>query len=113
MPWYEQQLSIFTPSITSAIPPEPLFSLLTNIPQVTFPICLKSHSLTGVSVGNLDDSQCGVTFTVETDGKNRDLEISLGYYDLAQSLETRGSGRTDTLYLSLNMRLSSDVINQS
>ena len=64
--------------MTSAIPPEPLFSLLTNIPQVTFPICLKSHSLTGVSVGHLDDSQCGVTFTVETDGKNRDLEISLG-----------------------------------
>ena len=80
---------------------------------MTIPICLKSDSLTGVSVGNLDNSQCGVTFTVETDGKNRDLEISLGYYDLAQSLETRGSGRTDTLYLSLNMRLSSDVINQS
>ena len=113
MPWYQQQLSLFTPSMTSAIPSEPLFSLLTNIPQVTFPICLKSHSLTGVSVGNLDDSQCGVTFTVETDGKNRDLEISLGYYDLAQSLGTRGSGRTDTLYLSPNMRLSSDAINQS
>ena len=113
MPWYQQQLSLFTPSMTSAIPPEPLFSLLTNIPHVTFPICLKSHSLTGVSVGNLDDSQCGVTFTVETDGKNRDLEISLGYYDLAQSLGARGSGRTDTLYLSPNMRLSSDAINQS
>ena len=81
MPWYEQQLSIFTPSRTSAIPPEPLFSLLTNIPQVTFPICLKCDSLTGVSVGNLDNSQCGVTFTVDTDGKNWDLEISLGYYD--------------------------------
>ena len=64
-------------------------------------------------MGNLDNSQCGVTFTVETDGKNWDLEISLGYYDLAQSLETRGSGRTDTLHLSLNMRLSSDVINTS
>ena len=99
--------------VTSAIPPEPLFSLLTNIPQVTFPICLKSDSLTGVSVGNLGNSQCAVTFTVETDGKNRDLEISLGHYDLAQSLGTRGSGRTDTLYLSPNMRLSSDAINQS
>ena len=110
MRWYQQQLSIFTPSITSAIPPEPLFSLLTNIPQVTFPICLKSDSLTGVSVGNLGNSQCAVTFTVETDGKNRDLEISLGYYDLAQSLGTRGSGRTDTLYLSPNMRLSSNAI---
>ena len=32
MPWYQQQLSLFTPSMTSAIPPEPLFSLLTNIP---------------------------------------------------------------------------------
>ena len=113
MPWYQQQLSIFTSSIISAIPPEPLFSLLTNIPQVTFPICLKSDSLTGVSVGNLGNSQCAVTFTVETDGKNRDLEISLGHYDLAQSLGTRGSGRTNTLYLSLNMRLSSDAINQS
>ena len=113
MRWYQQQLSIFTPSITSAIPPEPLFSLLTNIPQVTFPICLKSDSLTGVSVRNLGNSQCAVTFTVETDGKNRDLEISLGYYDLAQSLGTRGSGRTDTLYLSPNMRLSSNAINQS
>ena len=40
-------------------------------------------------------------------------EISLGYYNLAQSLGTRGSGRTDTLYLSPNMRLSSDAINQS
>ena len=87
MPWYEQQLSIFTPSRTSAIPPEPLFSLLTNIPQVTFPICLKCDSLTGVSVGNLDNSQCGVTFIVDTDGKNWDLEISLGYYDVAQSPE--------------------------
>ena len=113
MPQYQQQLSIFTPSITSAIPPEPLFSLLTNIPQVTFHICLKSDSLTGVSVGNLGNSQCAVTFMVETDGKNQDLEISLGYYDLAQSLGTRGSGRTNTLYLSLNMRLSSDAINQS
>ena len=56
MPWYQHQLSIFTPMITSAIPPEPLFSLLTNIPQVTFPICLKSDSLTGMSVGNLDSS---------------------------------------------------------
>ena len=99
--------------VTSAIPPEPLFSLLTNIPQVTFPICLKSDSLTGVSVGNLGNSQCAVTFTVETDGKNWDLEISLGYYDLAQRLGTRGSGRTNTLYLSPNMRLSSDAINQS
>ena len=105
--------SIFTRLVTSAIPPEPLFSLLTNIPQVTFPIFLKSDSLTGVSVGNLGNSQCAVTFTVETDGKNRDLEISLGHYDLAQSLGTRGSGRTNTLYLSLNMRLSSDAINQS
>ena len=87
MPWYQQQLSIFTPSITSAIPPEPLFSLLTNIPQVTFHICLKSDSLTGVSVGNLGNSQCAVTFTVETDGKNWDLEISLGYYDLAKVWE--------------------------
>ena len=113
MPWYQQQLSIFTSSIISAIPPEPLFSLLTNIPQVTFPIFLKSDSLTGVSVGNLGNSQCAVTFTVETDGKNRDLEISLGHYDLAQSLGTRGSGRTDTLYLTPNMRLSSDAINQS
>ena len=42
MPWYQQQLSIFTSSIISAIPPEPLFSLLTNIPQVTFLICLKA-----------------------------------------------------------------------
>ena len=98
MPWYQQQLSIFTPMITSAIPPEPLISLLTNIPQVTFPICLKSDSLTGVSVGNLDNSWCGVTLTVETDGENWDLEISLGYYDLAQSLGTRSSGRTDTIY---------------
>ena len=56
MPQYQQQLSIFTPSVTSAIPPEPLFSLLTNIPHVTFPICLKSDSLTGVSVGNLGNS---------------------------------------------------------
>ena len=113
MPWYQQQLSVFIPSITSAIPPEPLFSLLTNIPQVTFPICLKSNSITEVSVGNLDNSRCWVTFTVETDGENRDLEISLGYYNLAQCLQTRGSGRTDTLYLSLNMRLSSDAVNQS
>ena len=91
---------IFTPMITSAIPPEPLFSLLTNIPQVTFPICLNSDSLTGVSAGNLDNSQCGLIFTVRTDGENWDLEISLEYYDLAQSLGTRGSGRTDMLYLS-------------
>lgn len=84
MPWYQQQLSIFTPLITSAIPPEPLFSLLTNIPQVTFPICLKSDSLTGASVGDLGNSQGVVTFTIETDGKNQDLEISLGYYDLAK-----------------------------
>ena len=55
MPWYQQQLSIFTPMIISAIPPKNLFSLLTNIPQVTFPICLKIDSLTGVSVGNLDN----------------------------------------------------------
>ena len=103
MPWYQQQLSIFTPLITSAIPPEPVFSLLTNIPQVTFPICLKSDSLTGVSVRNLGNSQCAGTVTVETDRKNQDLEISLVYYDLAQSLRTRGSSRTDTLYLSLNM----------
>ena len=113
MPWYQQQLSIFTSSIISAIPPEPLFSLLTNIPQVTFPIFLKSDSLTGVSVGNLGNSQCAVTFTVETDGKNRDLEISLGHYDLAQSLGTRDSGRTDMLYLTPSMRISSDAINQS
>ena len=112
MPWYQQQLSVFTPSITSASPPEPLFSLLTNIPHVTFPICLKSDSLTGVSVGNLGNSQRTVTSTVETDGKNRDLEISLGYYDLAQSLGTRSSGRTDMLYLSLSMRLSSNAVNQ-
>ena len=39
-------------------------------------------------------------FTVGTDGENWDLEISLEYYDLAQSLGTRGSGRTDMLYLS-------------
>lgn len=76
MSWYQQQLSLFTPWMTSAIPPEPLFSLMTNIPQVTFPISLKSHSLTGVSVRNLDDSQCGVTVTVETDGKNRDRPCS-------------------------------------
>ena len=63
--------------VTSAIPPEPLFSLLTNIPQVTFPICLKSDSLTGASVGDLGNSQGVVTFTIETDGKNQDLEISL------------------------------------
>ena len=56
MPWYQQQLSVFTPMITSAIPPKPLFSLLTNIPQETFPICLKSDSLTGLSVENLDNS---------------------------------------------------------
>ena len=153
--------SIFTRLVTSAIPPEPLFSLLTNIPQVTFPICLKSDSLTGVSVGNVGNSQGVVTFTIETDGKPgpRDFtaaaatavasvvsdssqphglqptrllrpwdfpgkstgvgchcllqEISPGYYDLAQSLGTRGSGRTDTLYLTPNMRLSSDAINQS
>ena len=99
--------------ITSAIPPEPLFSFLTNIPQVTFPICPESDSLTGMSLGNLGISQCAVTFTVETDGKKWDLEISVGYYDLAQSLVTRDSGRTDTLYLSQNMRLSSNTINQS
>ena len=51
--------------------------------------------------------------TVRTDRENWDLEISLGYFDLAQSLGTRSSGRTDTLYLSLNIRLSSDAINQS
>ena len=112
MPCDQQQLSIFTPKITSAIPLKLLFSLLTNIPQVTFPICLKSNSLTGVSVGNLDNSRCGVTFTVGTDGENWDPEISLEYYDLAQSLGTRGSGRTDMLYLSLSMRLSSEAINQ-
>ena len=91
---------LFTPTIISVIPPKPLFSLLTNIPQVTFPICLNSDSLTGVSAGNLDNSQCGLIFTVRTDGENWDLEISLEYYDLAQSLGTRGSGRTDMLYLS-------------
>ena len=111
MPWYQQQLSVFTPMITSVIPPKPLISFLTNIPQVTFPICLKSDSLMGVSVENLDNSWCGVT--VRTDGENQNLEISLGYYNLAQSLGTRSSGRTDTLYLSLSMRLSSDAINQS
>ena len=111
MPWYQQQLSVFTPMITSAIPPKPLFSLLTNIPQVTFPICLKSDSLTGLSVENLDNSWCGVT--VRTDRENRDLEISLGYFDSAQSLGTKSSGRTDKLYLSLSMRLSLDAINQS
>ena len=47
------------------------------------------------------------------DGENQDLELSLGYYDVAQSLGTKGSGRTDMLYLSLSMRLSSDVISQS
>ena len=106
-------LSATTVLITPAIPPEPLFSFLTNIPQVTFPICPESDSLTGMSVGNLGNSQCAVTFTVETDGKKWDLEISVGYYDLAQSLGTRDSGRTDTLYLSQNMRLSSNTINQS
>ena len=54
---------------------------------MTFPIFLKSDSLTGVSVGNLGNSQCAVTFMVETDGKNQDLEISLGYYDLAKVWE--------------------------
>ena len=73
-PQYQQQLSIFIPSIITD-PPEPLFSLLTNIPQVTFPICLKSDSLTGVSVGNLGNSQYAVTFTVETDGKNWDQKF--------------------------------------
>ena len=34
---------------------------------------------------NLDNSGCGVTFTVRTDEENWDLEIDLGYYDLAQS----------------------------
>ena len=104
---------LFTPTIISVIPPKPLFSLLTNIPQVTFPICLKSNPLTRVSVGNLDNSWCGLTFTVGTDGENQDLELSLGYYDLAQSLETKGSGRTDMLYLSPSMRVSSDAISQS
>ena len=66
-----------------------------------------------MSIGNLNNSWCGVMFTVGTDGENWDLEISLEYYDLAQSLGTRGSGRTDMLYLSLSMRLSSDAINQS
>ena len=113
MPWYQQQLSLFTPMITSAIPLRPLISLLTNIPQVTFPVCLKSDSPTGVSVGNLDNSQCGVTFSVRADGENWDLGIALGYYDLAQSLGIRSSGRTDTLYLSMSMRLSSVAINQS
>ena len=42
MLWYQQHLSVFTPTIRSAIPPEPLFSLLTNIPQVTFLIFLKA-----------------------------------------------------------------------
>ena len=113
MPWYQQQLSLFTPMITSAIPLRPLISLLTNIPQVTFPVCLKSDSPTGVSVGNLDNSQCGVTFSVRADGENWDLGIALGYYDLAQSLETRSAGRSDILYLFLSTRLSSDVINQT
>ena len=45
--------------------------------------------------------------------KNQDLEIFLGYYNLGQSLRARGSGRMDTLYLSLSMRLSLDAINQS
>ena len=112
MPCYQRQLAIFTPTITSAIPLDPLFSLMTNIPQVTFPICLKSDSWTGVSIRNLDNSWCGVTFTVRTDGENLDLEIALGYYDLAQSLGTRSSGRTDMLYLSLSMRLSSNAVNQ-
>ena len=74
MPQYQQQLSIFIPSIITD-PPEPLFSLLTNIPRVTFPICLKSDSLTGVSVGNLGNSQYAVTFTVETEGKNWDQKF--------------------------------------
>ena len=47
------------------------------------------------------------------DGENQDLELSLGYYDVAQSLGTKGSGRTDMLYLSPSMRLSSGVISQS
>ena len=38
-------------------------------------------------MGNLGNSQCAVTFTVETDGKNWDLEILLGYYDLAKVWE--------------------------
>ena len=113
MPWYQQQLFMFTPMIRSVIWPEPSFSLLTNIPQVSFPICLKNDPLSGVSVGNLDNSWCGVTFTVGTDGENQDLEISLGYYDLAQSLGTKDSGRTDMLYLFPSMRLSSDAISQS
>ena len=46
MPLYQQQLSIFTSVITFAIPPKPLFSVLTNIPPVTFLICLRSDSLT-------------------------------------------------------------------
>ena len=76
MTWYQQQLSIFPPTITSAIPPKPLFSLLPNTPQVTFLIHLKSDSL---SVGELDNSRCGVAFSVRTDGENQDLETALGY----------------------------------
>ena len=113
MTWYQQQLSIFPPTITSAIPPNPFFSLLTNIPQVTFPICFKSDSLAGVSVGELDNSRCGIAFSLRTDGENQDLETALGYYDLAQRLGTRGSGRTDLLQLFPDMTLSSDAINQS
>ena len=47
MPWYQQQLFLFTPMITSAIPPEPLFSLLTNVTQVILLNCLKSNSKQG------------------------------------------------------------------
>ena len=110
MTWYQQQLSVFPPMITSAIPPKPFFSLLTNISQVTFPICFKSDSLAGVSVGELDNSRCGVAFSCRTDGENQDLETALGYYDLAQRLGARGSGRTDLLQLFPGMRLSSDAI---
>ena len=110
MTWYQQQLSVFPPMITSAIPPKPFFSLLTNISQVTFPICFKSDSLAGVSVGELDNSRCGEAFSCRTDGENQDLETALGYYDLAQRLGARGSGRTDLLQLVPGMRLSSDAI---
>ena len=71
MPCYQRQLAIFTPKITSAIPPDPLFSLLINIPQVTFPICVKNNSLTGLSMGDLDSSLCGITFSVRTGRKKQ------------------------------------------
>ena len=45
--------------------------------------------------------------------KNRDPEIFLGCYNLAQSLGTRGSVSTYMLYLFLSMSLSLDAINQS